>query len=1613
MADEIFTLDQIEAMPDAKLPDTFTLDELDAMEPRRINHTDIDLTSLVNVPDSLRESWKTEGKIGFAEAINRKSLLDSVPFAGSISAIGSLWKTKNAMDRIRSDNYGDNLEQRNLDVARVQNYLVNLEEKKTRGLSIGAQVGEGISELPAFALEFMLSGGMAKAGGTAAKEAVEKVIGDKIGEGIAQKVVTKGAELAAGAAARTATVGAPRILAGTEQRQIDAGIQPTEKGIELAQAIGEAPATSFMKAIGDVYIENFSEVTGAGLGKLAGGFASKVVPTRITDALTRLYQKIHPNDDIGKLLTKAGYNGFLEELGEERVGDLLRAVSGVEDFGAKNPSSMFDRIVSSVPSAEQMLVEAGVLSVPMLGFSAYRKIFNEAPKQAIAETPVEDEKLQEIANKIMADTGDVVLDETGKPAEINSKENAPVLEGDNIIENKKIYHGTDKIFDDFDVTKSADGTIWFTDNKSKIEKGEVSATGKGNIIERIIDENKLKLGGWEETDKYSTDELISQGYDGLKLVGEGETTYQIFNPEKLIKPEKLLQNKEAIDFYNESVKKNKVTEDTAPDKSFNIGNILESVKKSIGSKVNNVFISANKIAHIYKQRIKHADFIINNMDKILDTDEIYKNTSNTGEVRDDNSYFFVKRLHRNFVAVVEVKIGKDRNEIRTIMTKDSKELKKLEPFRVQAVKKEGAPVTPILDSDESLAARRLPALQSSDESITQGEPDVKSSQVESGIPSKTSEEKTAINKSTGVAKERQPKVYTEMQALKIGLRKQVRAAEKASVSMFKDMKSMLEGTVEQAKEQGKQAIKDMQAAKDEIVRMVKESLPLSERGKFLTMIADAKTLKDISKATSRIESIADQYERKAIIQEIKDTVKSAGKAKNIAIDYIKKIKDIVSQIDVVKRQASTIESLNKTQEYINEQRAKGEDVFLPERLLNQLRILSAKPIDKVETAQLLNLLSDIQTLVELGKTKLRVRGQVEALQKERDLNEIAQGSKSFDSETTTTKDLPGTKDSLGKKFNKAYAQASDNARKMNLNLMPMDVVFDMLDGAKGYVGANFRIFKARIDTAYSKWLNMQDEFKSPIHELANKLGLDSTDMQLIGIYAVREQEGGTQKLIATGYKESDIESVELNDKQMEFYNAMRKKLDALHPFIEETMRVVYNQPLGKVKNYFSFMTDFESMTDAERKDLYGDSVQEFGTGKRKNVSKGFTEKRVGGQQKIKVNAMEVFEKHVDNATYLVTMGKDIKYLGELAKTEKYRKAVGDLGQKIVVDWVDLLARKGTAQEVRLRWLDMARKNVGAATLGFKLSSALIQPTALLDGASLIDGYAFSGLNRILTDRTARQFVKDNMPEVRERIADDPSYLDYEKSGIFDKVKRAGFAPLKALDALTAAGVALGAYEKNLKDRGLEVDLNNIDKEALAYAQLIVRRTQSTGMFKDTPAVFNRGEALTGNISVNRAFLQFQSFVINRWSFIKHDMVALGIKNNDPKQAARIAFFMIMAAYAEAGLRKLTKDFIDLIVDGEFDDDDNDKSINEAAVLNMAQTVPFVGQAIGMLEYGAVPAPTLDAGISLIERAQALNESKRASTKEKNALLLGVAAVGYGAGLPGTTQALQLIKEKNK
>lgn len=99
-----------------------------------------------------------------------------------------------------------------------------------------------------------------------------------------------------------------------------------------------------------------------------------------------------------------------------------------------------------------------------------------------------------------------------------------------------LYHGTGAKFDDFDLDKTG-GVVWFTTNKKLIEEGAVGASSQGRIIERFIKEGELKLADRKLDDKLMEQQLIDEGYDGVKYndLGDEQVVYKIFNPDKLLK----------------------------------------------------------------------------------------------------------------------------------------------------------------------------------------------------------------------------------------------------------------------------------------------------------------------------------------------------------------------------------------------------------------------------------------------------------------------------------------------------------------------------------------------------------------------------------------------------------------------------------------------------------------------------------------------------------------------------------------------------------------------------------------------------------------------------------------------------------------------------------------------------------------------------------------------------------------------------------------------------------------------------------------------------------------------------------------------------------------------
>jgi hypothetical protein len=99
----------------------------------------------------------------------------------------------------------------------------------------------------------------------------------------------------------------------------------------------------------------------------------------------------------------------------------------------------------------------------------------------------------------------------------------------------KVYHGTNEKFDRFDLNRTTQGIIWFTDNIDSIKNQTHGGQGSKYIMTRYITINKP--AGWDEYKKYGLGQLRNMGYDGVILPQGDKTDYFVFSNKSIRKVE--------------------------------------------------------------------------------------------------------------------------------------------------------------------------------------------------------------------------------------------------------------------------------------------------------------------------------------------------------------------------------------------------------------------------------------------------------------------------------------------------------------------------------------------------------------------------------------------------------------------------------------------------------------------------------------------------------------------------------------------------------------------------------------------------------------------------------------------------------------------------------------------------------------------------------------------------------------------------------------------------------------------------------------------------------------------------------------------------------------------
>lgn len=251
------------------------------------------------------------------------------------------------------------------DISDLQDYFVEAE----RQYSTVGKAGQIISEMPAYAIDFMLAGGAGKIGTAGGKLAITKLLGRMATSTGGRAAIATGG-FAIGTALRS-TAMPTRAVNSVLRRQAPTDMNVNADGEVVIKGPVETPMMSLYKGLADHYIEIASEQAGEfiapAFSKLVNRtpFLGKAL-SRIKTRWLRLNPAKNATDFIKKVGTKTGFHGVLGEVGEEYLGDITRAITDVDDFGAGPDANVLERVGAAV-QADTANLPAMVLAFAVPG----------------------------------------------------------------------------------------------------------------------------------------------------------------------------------------------------------------------------------------------------------------------------------------------------------------------------------------------------------------------------------------------------------------------------------------------------------------------------------------------------------------------------------------------------------------------------------------------------------------------------------------------------------------------------------------------------------------------------------------------------------------------------------------------------------------------------------------------------------------------------------------------------------------------------------------------------------------------------------------------------------------------------------------------------------------------------------------------------------------------------------------------------------------------------------------------------------------------------------------------------------------------------------------------
>ena len=528
--------------------------------------------------------------------------------------------------------------------------------------------------------------------------------------------------------------------------------------------------------------------------------------------------------------------------------------------------------------------------------------------------------------------------------------------------------------------------------------------------------------------------------------------------------------------------------------------------------------------------------------------------------------------------------------------------------------------------------------------------------------------------------------------------------------------------------------------------------------------------------------------------------------------------------------------------------------------------------------------------------------------------------------------------------------------------------------------------------------------------------LTRNQKERIGQYAIAQQEGGIALLQESGVKQIP----KLTAKEFEAYDFLRQKYDEMFSGVNNVRVKIGKAPIKGIDNYFTFMRVFDFWEKAGLKfnSVFESSSHiksEYIRAKSAPFRYGKMRKK-GVKMKVETDPFKIFRSYSRAAA-------DHIYLSPVVA--KARQITAPIKDPLTNKFVDIRHQKPELSQFVQEWANhvagvdvkrapwVVRKlqgNIAISALGANLRSAAIQTTALRNTIAEI------GVNNTLKG-TADLFKPSEYRAAMEKsnvlfprnfdatIVEALGGAKNWKVGDAWKVfQRGSFIPLKTLDMLSARATWSGAY------RHAKTRFKMREDAAIKYADDVVTKTQASGMKGDIAPIQRS--------AVGKILTMFQTFVINDWQFLVHDVLGFGknakLKTVMPK-VVRYGLATIMFNYLYEDLLNIKSPFprpINALLKGL---DENKRPFRLAIDTGkeLIEPIPVIGNArygkapFGpLVEYGSEIVTGGKYGITPAKEIDMYLDKGRVPAKT-------IELAGRAAGVPGTAQLAKMARARKR